>query len=158
MDLINLLPVNSSVNTVQYVIEEAVFSASAVTSHDSGQRPRDVFSVDPTNVPTDWLDNDHVICVYCRSMSILQLYKGVTEFIQGSYESVISLRSSGEFFCWAPRFQGDWTRNGKKTSQRFEVLVSVLRSVARRWLVEIENPSACTTLNGKVSKSVIVLY
>jgi hypothetical protein len=58
MDLINALPGNSSVNTVQHAtIEEAVFS------------------VDPTDAPIDWLDNDHVICVYCSSMSVLRLYK-----------------------------------------------------------------------------------
>jgi hypothetical protein len=57
-DLINSLPVNSSVNTVQHAtIEEAVFS------------------VDPTDAPIDWLDSDHVIYVYCRSMSVLRLYK-----------------------------------------------------------------------------------
>jgi hypothetical protein len=57
MDLINVLPGNSSLNTVQYAtIEEAVFS------------------VDPTDTPIDWLDSDHMICVYCRSMSVLQLY------------------------------------------------------------------------------------
>jgi hypothetical protein len=33
------------------------------------------FSVDPTVVPIDWLDSDHMICVYCRSVSILGLYK-----------------------------------------------------------------------------------
>jgi hypothetical protein len=33
-----------------------------------------VFSVDPTDVQIDWLDRDHVICVYCRSMSVSQLY------------------------------------------------------------------------------------
>jgi hypothetical protein len=42
-DLINALPGNISVNTVQHVtIEEAVFSVSAVTSQNSGYRPRDV--------------------------------------------------------------------------------------------------------------------
>jgi hypothetical protein len=45
-----------------------------------------MFSVDLTDAPIDWLDNDHVICVYGRSMFILRLYKGVTEFVQGSYE------------------------------------------------------------------------
>jgi hypothetical protein len=34
-----------------------------------------LFSVDPTDTPIDWLDSDHVICVYCRSMSVPQLYK-----------------------------------------------------------------------------------
>jgi hypothetical protein len=52
-DLIKALPGNSSVNTDQYAtIEEAVFS------------------VDPTDVPIDWLDSDHVICVYCRTVSV----------------------------------------------------------------------------------------
>jgi hypothetical protein len=55
-ELINALPGNSPVNTVQNAtIEEAVFS------------------VDPTDAPIDWLDSDHVICVYC--MSLTQLYK-----------------------------------------------------------------------------------
>jgi hypothetical protein len=45
-DLMNALPGNSSVNTVQNAtIEETVFS------------------VDPTDVPIDWLDSDHVICL-----------------------------------------------------------------------------------------------
>jgi hypothetical protein len=52
-DLINVLPGNSSVNMVQHAtIEESVFS------------------VVPTDTPMDWLDGDHVICVYCRSMSV----------------------------------------------------------------------------------------
>jgi hypothetical protein len=45
-----------------------------------------VFSVDPTDPPIDWLDSDHVICVYCRSMSVPRLYKQVTEFVQVSYK------------------------------------------------------------------------
>jgi hypothetical protein len=57
MDLINALPDDSSVNMVQHATEEAVFS------------------VVPTDAPTDWLDRDHVICVYCRSMSVPRLYK-----------------------------------------------------------------------------------
>jgi hypothetical protein len=57
-NLINVLPGNSSVNTVQHTtIEEGVFS------------------VDPTNAPIDWLDSDDVICVYCRSMSVPWLHK-----------------------------------------------------------------------------------
>jgi hypothetical protein len=57
MDLMNALPGNSSVNTVQHsTIEEAVFP------------------VDPTDAPIDWLDSDHVICIYCRSMSVTRLY------------------------------------------------------------------------------------
>jgi hypothetical protein len=44
-ELINALPGNSSVNTVQQgTIEEAVLS------------------VDPTDAPIDWLDSDHVMC------------------------------------------------------------------------------------------------
>jgi hypothetical protein len=57
MNLMNALPGNSSVNTVQHAtIEEAVFSE------------------DWTDVPIDWLDSDHVACVYCRSMPVLRLY------------------------------------------------------------------------------------
>jgi hypothetical protein len=53
MNLINALP-----GTVQHAtIEEAVLS------------------VDPNNAPIDWLDSDHVICVYCMFMSVPRLYK-----------------------------------------------------------------------------------
>jgi hypothetical protein len=53
-DLINVLPCNSSVNTVQHVtIEEAVFS------------------VDPTDALIDWLDSDHVVCVSCDACPFL---------------------------------------------------------------------------------------
>jgi hypothetical protein len=45
-----------------------------------------MFSVDPTDAPTDWLDSDHMICVYCKFMSVPRLYKGMSEFVQGSYE------------------------------------------------------------------------
>jgi hypothetical protein len=51
-DLINALPGNSSVNTVQHAtIEEAMFS----------------------------LDSGHVICVCCRSMSVPRLYNECRE-------------------------------------------------------------------------------
>jgi hypothetical protein len=43
-------------------------------------------------------------------------------------------------------------------ARRLEVLVSVLRSVARRRLVKTEDPSACATVNWKVCKSAIALY
>jgi hypothetical protein len=46
----------------------------------------------------------------------------------------------------------------KKTSERFEAIVYMLRSVARRRLVETENPSACETVNCKLYKSAIPLY
>jgi hypothetical protein len=56
-DLVNALPGNSSVNTVQHAtIEEAVFYA------------------DPTDALRDWLDSDHMICVYYRFMSVPRLY------------------------------------------------------------------------------------
>jgi hypothetical protein len=45
MDLMNALPSNSSVNTVQHATTEEA-----------------VFSVDPTDAPIDWLDSDHVMC------------------------------------------------------------------------------------------------
>jgi hypothetical protein len=57
-DLINVLPGNSSVNMVQHATIEEV-----------------AFSVDVTNTPIDWLDSDHMICVYSRSMSVPRLYK-----------------------------------------------------------------------------------
>jgi hypothetical protein len=57
-DLINALPGNSSVKTVQHAaIKECVFS------------------VNPTDAPVDSLDSDHVICVYGRSMSVPRLCK-----------------------------------------------------------------------------------
>jgi hypothetical protein len=56
-DLINVLPGNSSVNTVQHATTEKV-----------------MFSVDPTDAPLDRLDSDCVICVYCRSMSVPRVY------------------------------------------------------------------------------------
>jgi hypothetical protein len=47
------MPSNSFVNTIQHAkIEEAVFS------------------VDPTEAPIDWLDNDHVRCASCDSCPI----------------------------------------------------------------------------------------
>jgi hypothetical protein len=61
----NELPGNSSANTVQHApIEEAVFSAD----------------------PIDWLESDHVICVYSRSVSVPRLYKWA-EFLR--YESLL---------------------------------------------------------------------
>jgi hypothetical protein len=69
-DLINALPGNSSGNTVQHAtIREAVFSISAMTSQQWIVITWRVFSVDPTDAPIDWLDSDHVICVYYRSVS-----------------------------------------------------------------------------------------
>jgi hypothetical protein len=66
--MMNALSGNSSVNTAQHATVDEVVS-----------------SVDPTDAPIDWMDSDHVICVYCTSMSVPRLYKGVTEFVQGSY-------------------------------------------------------------------------
>jgi hypothetical protein len=43
-------------------------------------------------------------------------------------------------------------------SPEAEVLVPVLRSVARRRLVKTDNPSACATVNCKLYKSAIALY
>jgi hypothetical protein len=39
-----------------------------------------------------------------------------------------------------------------------KVLISVFRSVARRRLVETDDPGACTTVDWKVCKSAIALY
>jgi hypothetical protein len=54
--LINALTGNSSVNTVQHATIEGA-----------------VFSVGPTDAPIDGLNTDHVICVYCKSMSVPRL-------------------------------------------------------------------------------------
>jgi hypothetical protein len=63
-DFSNALPDNSFVNTVQHATTEvAVFSVSAVMSHNSGWRPRDVFAVDPTDAPIDWLDSQRYMCL-----------------------------------------------------------------------------------------------
>jgi hypothetical protein len=66
----NTLPGNSCVNMVQHAtIEEAVFS------------------VDPTDAPIDWLDSDHIICVYCRSMFVPRLYSESLEpYVQSELE------------------------------------------------------------------------
>jgi hypothetical protein len=57
-DLINALPGNSSINTVQHAtIEEALFF------------------VDLTDAPVEWPDSEQVICVYCSSMSVPLLYE-----------------------------------------------------------------------------------
>jgi hypothetical protein len=61
MDLINALSGKSSVNTVRHTIIENA-----------------VFSVDSTDTPIDWLDNDHVTSVYYSSMSVLRLYNILT--------------------------------------------------------------------------------
>jgi hypothetical protein len=58
MDLINVLPGNVSINTVQHATRDEA-----------------VFSVNLTNASVDWLDSDHMICVHCRSMSVPLLYK-----------------------------------------------------------------------------------
>jgi hypothetical protein len=57
-DLMNAMPGNSSVKMVQYAtIKEAELS------------------VDMTDAPIEWLVNDHVICICCRSMSVPRLCK-----------------------------------------------------------------------------------
>jgi hypothetical protein len=56
--LINALPGKSSVNQVQHATVEGT-----------------LFSVDLIDAVVDWLDSDHVICVYCRSMFVPRLYK-----------------------------------------------------------------------------------
>jgi hypothetical protein len=56
-DLINTLPGNSSISTVQQAtLEEAVFSEN------------------PTEEPIDWLYNNPVLYVYCISMSVPRFY------------------------------------------------------------------------------------
>jgi hypothetical protein len=47
------------------------FDQRVARQHDPTRNNSEaVFSVDPTDAPTDWLDSDHVICVYYRSMSV----------------------------------------------------------------------------------------
>jgi hypothetical protein len=84
-NLINSLPGNSAVNTVQHIKIE-----------------KTVFSVGPTDAPIDWLDSDHVMCVYCRSMSVPLLYKlyklrvtRATRVEAGSNTSTVTLRVAG---------------------------------------------------------------
>jgi hypothetical protein len=45
-----------------------------------------VFSIDPTDASVDWLDNDHVICVYCGSISVPRLHKEESKRVESSYE------------------------------------------------------------------------
>jgi hypothetical protein len=70
-----VLPGNSSVNMAQHATKEEA-----------------EFSVDPTDAPIDGLHSNHMICVYSRSMSIPQLWKDLTEFVQGSYELRVSCK------------------------------------------------------------------
>jgi hypothetical protein len=61
-----------------------------------------VFSVNPTDAPIDWLDGDHVIYVYCRSMYVPRLYNEsrerkfrATRVETGSNTSTVTLRVVG---------------------------------------------------------------
>jgi hypothetical protein len=80
MDFINALTGNSSVNTVQHAtLEESVFS------------------VDSTDAPIDWLDSDHVIYVYCRSMSVPRLYNESRELkVQSELELGVQKSTRGQ--------------------------------------------------------------
>jgi hypothetical protein len=71
------MPNNSSVNTVQHAkIEEAVFS------------------VDLPDAPIDWLDSDHVICVFrCPFRGYVSKSDRIRSGAVTSYESVVSWRS-----------------------------------------------------------------
>jgi hypothetical protein len=51
-------------------------------------------SVDLTNAPIDWLDSDHVTCVYCRSMSVPRLYNVSHELLSSER---IGTRSTEEY-------------------------------------------------------------
>jgi hypothetical protein len=84
--LIIVLPDNSSVNTVQQRNNKrsCVFHVLGDVTQQWIETTWCLF-VDPTDTPIDWLDSYHVICVYCRSLSVSRLYKGVTKFVQGSY-------------------------------------------------------------------------
>jgi hypothetical protein len=79
-DLIYALPDNSSAKTAQHAtIEEAVFS------------------VDPTYAPIDWLDSDHVICLYFRFMSVPRQYNESCELkVQSELELEAQKGTSGQ--------------------------------------------------------------
>jgi hypothetical protein len=56
-----------------------------------------VFSVDPTDAPVDWLDSDHVICVYCGSISVSQLYNERRELkVQSELELGVQNNTRGQ--------------------------------------------------------------
>jgi hypothetical protein len=71
--------------------------------------------------------------------------------VQGSYKSVVSWRTESRRIC---SFE---VPEGLK-ARRFEVIIFVLRSVARRQLKETHNPLACAKVDWKVGKSAITLY
>jgi hypothetical protein len=75
-DLNNALPGNNYVNTAQQATIED-----------------DVFSIGPTDAPIDCLDSDHVICVYCRSKSVLWTYDESRE-LQGHSELELGVEKS----------------------------------------------------------------
>jgi hypothetical protein len=52
-----------------------------------------VFSVDPTDSPIDWLDSDHVICVYCRSVGPCAFRCYISKVDRIHYELRVSRRS-----------------------------------------------------------------
>jgi hypothetical protein len=80
-DLINALLGNCSVNTAQL--------ATVVEA---------VFSVDPTGAPIEWLDIDHVICVYCRPMSV-RVYHEMMKYISVLHLARKGAKSFHDFQC-----------------------------------------------------------
>jgi hypothetical protein len=93
----------------------------------------------------------HVLPVMC--VSVPWLCKWHNSFSSGAVTSQSQAGDVSPEEFLVPRFQSDWRRNSKKTSWWFEVLISVLRSVARRRLVETEHPSACATVDWKLWQS-----
>jgi hypothetical protein len=86
-DLVNALPGNCSVNSVQHAtIVEAVFS------------------VDPTDALIYRLNSDHVTCVYSISMSVPRLYNESSELLSseriGTRNREEYKRSACEDFTW----------------------------------------------------------
>jgi hypothetical protein len=92
--------------------------------------------------------------------------------IEASSGGVISQFSMGdnhgwfvvgeELIVWIEDFKCEWKTffvcNIWSVWFNETVIIPVLRSVARRRLVETENPSACATVNWKVCISAIALY
>jgi hypothetical protein len=87
-----VLPSNSSVNTVQYAtIDEAVFS----TSSAPGNSRNWVFCDELLGYVTVLTIDVCFLCGPCRGCiaRFPERPEGVTELVQGSYESVVSWRS-----------------------------------------------------------------
>jgi hypothetical protein len=114
-DLINVLPGNSSVNTVQHAaIDEVVFSMSSAPNSGGTTGFCNLFlsngsvntfkHIGPCYESGDVINNR--VGVFRGACAECLYEKGVTEFVWGSYESVVSWRSESRIIL-VPRFQSD---------------------------------------------------